>query len=292
LRVSIVIAAWNGPLSLERCLRSLEGQASGMEILAVTNFDPDGDSLRRVYPGVTFIPMPAHTTVPVLRTEGIRQSQGDIVALAEDHCTFGPTWCRELVEAHDSPYSVIGGAVENGESTDALSWAVYFYDYGKFMLPFPAGPAKALSGNNVSYKRAALFQVEPTFREGLFEPFTHGELDRRGYALYLTPKIIVYHQKDYRIGEASAQAYHLARDYSARRVRGAGLIKRATFVAASLVLPFLLPCRIIINTMRKGRLLGALAGCFHCLVVLTTSWAFGEFLGYLAGGGSSAGKWK
>jgi GT2 family glycosyltransferase len=289
LRVSIVIAAWNGATALERCLRSLEGQVSGMEIIAVTNFDPAGVLVGQA---VTLVPMPAGTTVPVLRAEGIRRSRGEVVALAEDHCTFHPDWCKELVKVHESSWPVIGGAVENGESCNALAWAVYFYDYGKFMLPFAAGPAAALSGNNVSYKRAALLEVEPTFRDGLFEPFTHGELARRGHILYLTPKLIVYHHKDYRTREAAAQAYHLARDYAAKRVQSAATAKRAAFAAGSLALPLILPGRILLRTMRKGRLLGELLGCFHYLVVLTTSWSWGEFVGYLAGGGSSAGEWK
>jgi glycosyltransferase involved in cell wall biosynthesis len=292
LLVSIVIAAWNGVPSLERCLRSLEGQGSGMEILAVTNFDVDAARLTRAFPGVRFLAMPEGTTVPRLRAEGIRQAQGDIIALAEDHCTFDPGWCGELVEAHRSAHTVIGGAVENGDSRSALAWAVYFYDYGKFMLPFPAAPAAALSGNNVSYKRAALLAVEPTFREGLFEPFTHGELVRRGHELYLTPKLVVYHQKSYRLGEAAAQAYYLARDYAAKRVRGTGFFRRAGFVAGSLALTLILPGRILVRTLRKGRLSGELLGCLHCLVVLTTSWAFGEFHGYLAGSGTSTGKWR
>jgi hypothetical protein len=160
--LSIVIAAWNGPSSLEKCLASLRPDGS-VEILAVTNFEGE-------FPNVRHIPMPAGTTVPQLRAEGIRRSTGEIVALAEDHCTFAPDWCAELRKAHELPYAVIGGAVENPASC-AIDWAVYFYDYGKYMLPLEAGPATALSGNNVSYKRAALEEVESAWTEGVFEPF-------------------------------------------------------------------------------------------------------------------------
>jgi GT2 family glycosyltransferase len=293
LRLSIVIASWNGPASLERCLRSLEGQAAGSEIIAVTNFDRGAEEMiARAFPDVRHVSMPAGTTVPVLRAEGIRQSSGEIVALAEDHCTFAANWCAELVKAQELPYSAVGGAVENGSPQSALAWAVYFYDYGKFMLPLTAGPASALSGNNVSYKRAALLEVEPTFREGLFEPFTHGELARRGYPLYLTPGVIVYHQKEYRAGDAIAQAYHLARDFAAKRVSGAPLAKRAAFVAGSVALPIVLPGRILLRTLRKRRFLPELLRCLPYLVLLTGSWSLGEFLGYLAGAGSSTGKWK
>ena len=289
MRLSIVIAAWNGPASLERCLRSLAAQADGNEILVIANFDAP---LSSQFPSVRYIPMPPGTTVPVLRAEGIRQSGGEIVALAEDHCTFNANWCAELLKAHELPYSVIGGAVENGDSRSALSWAVYFYDYSRFMLPLNAAPVPALSGNNVSYKRAALREVEATFREGFFEPFTHGELVRIGHPLYLAPRVVVYHQKHYRTREAARQAYHLARHFAATRVRQASPAKRAAFVLGSLALPLVLPARIVVRTVRRRRLAGELLRSMPYLTLLTTSWSWGEFCGYLAGTGSSAREWK
>jgi GT2 family glycosyltransferase len=294
LRLSIVIASWNGPASLKRCLQSIEQQASGNEIIAVTNFDAGAaHMMEREFSQMRHVPMPEGTTVPVLRAEGIRQSRGEIVALAEDHCTFAADWCSELAKAHELPYMAIGGAVENGSSQTTLGWAVYFYDYGRYMLPLSAGPAVALSGNNVSYKRAVLCEIEPTFREGLFEPFTHGELARRGYSLYLAPAIIVYHQKAYRLEEATAQAYHLARNFAAKRVSGASLARRTALAGGALILlPIVLLSRILFRTLGKRRLLPELIRCTHYLVLLTATWSLGEFAGYVAGAGSSADKWK
>ena len=58
--------------------------------------------------------MPAGTTVPDLRKEGIRSAGGEIVALAEDHCVFDGNWCAELKKAHESDYQVIGGVDPEG----------------------------------------------------------------------------------------------------------------------------------------------------------------------------------
>lgn len=286
MRLSIIIAAWNGSASLDRCVASLRSQALGGEILAVTNFEWQPPE------GVRRIRMPEGTTVPVLRAEGIRQSTGEIVALLEDHCTAAPNWCAELLKAHEQPYSVIGGAVENAPGRSALAWAVYFYDYGRFMLPLLPGRTPALSGMNVSYKRTALLEVEPSFREGLMEPFTHAALAGRGHALYLAPSVVVYHEKEYRAGEALRQGYHLARDFAAKRVRHASFAKRGVFTAGSLALPLLLPGRIVAGTLRKQRLAVELLRSIPYLVLLTTSWSLGELCGYLAGSGSSASQWK
>lgn len=289
MRLSIVIAAWNGPALLEQCLESLLAQARESEVLVVSNFDTEPF---HGLPGLRYIRMPANTTVPKLRTEGIRQSTGEIVALAEDHCTFAADWCAELLKAHEQSYPVIGGAVENGESQSALSWAVYFYDYSRFMLPLRAGPVGALSGNNVSYKRAVLVEAEPAFHDGLVEPFTHGELLKRGHKLYLAPTLVVYHQKRYRARDVIRQAYHLARDFAGTRVQWAPVGRQTAFIVGSLALPVLLPVRILVRVLRKGRMAAELLRSSLYLALLTTSWSWGEFCGYTAGCGSSAGEWK
>jgi glycosyltransferase involved in cell wall biosynthesis len=295
VRLSVVIAAWNGKDAVERCLRSLEcdTQAADTEVIVVTNFESGTrEMVREQFPCVRHVSLPLAATVPQLRSRGIEHSQGEIVALAEDHCTFQAEWCSAVKKAHDLPYGAIGGGVENASGGRALDWAVYFYDYGKFMLPLTAGVAPSLSGNNVSYKRTVLEEVKETFRDGFFEPFTHGEIVRRGHALYLTPAVVVYNRRNHQTREAVAQAYHLARGYAGKRMANAGLVRRAAFVAGSLILPFLLPARIVIRTVRKRRLIGKLVGSLPFLLLLTSSWSFGEFCGYLAGEGHSSEKWN
>jgi hypothetical protein len=292
LRLSLVIAAWNGSAPLERCLRSLgdEARAADTDVIVATNFEPAG--LGGEFPFVHWIKMPPGTTVPELRTAGIVRSSGEIVALAEDHFTFGEQWCAELKKAHQSPHAVIGGVVENASTQRAPDWAVYFFDYGKFMPPMRAGVVGALSGANVSYKRPALMEVESSFRDGFHEAVTHAEIVKRAHALYLAPALVVYHHKNYKIKPAMALAYHLARSYAGKRVSGASALRRAVFVLGSPALTVLLPARVIAGTLSKQRHIGALARAFPYLLLLTTSWAWGEFRGYLGGEGRSAGQWK
>ena len=292
MRLSIVIAAWNGSASLGRCLRSLGDQArvADTEVIVAANFEPEG--LAAEFPFVGWIQMPDGTTVPELRTAGIFRSTGDIIALAEDHCTFGERWCVGLKKAHESPHAVIGGVVENASTQRALDWAVYFFDYGKFMPPVRAGVARALSGVNVSYKRSPLMEVESSFRSGFHEAVTHAELVKRGHALYLAPAVVVYHHTNYEIKPAMALAYHLGRSYAGKRMSSASALRRALFVLASTALMILLPARVIAETIRKKRHIAALARSLPHLLLLTSSWTWGEFRGYLGGEGRSAAQWK
>lgn len=291
-KLSIVIAAWNGAASLRQCLESLREQAAvaDTEVIVAANFPSAGDEAS--FSNLSALTFPAGTTVPTLRASGIAAARGEIIALTEDHCLFDPQWCAEIRKAHELPYSVIGGSVENAGGQRTVDWAVYFYDYGRYMPPNPAGETGSLSGINVSYKRAALEEVRHSYSGGFFEVFVHGELRGRGHRLYMAPAAIVYHNKAYRFGSSFVQCFHLARSFAGRRLAWAGLPRRIIYASGALLLPVLLPARIVARVLAKGHHLSKLLLALPCIVVLMTSWSCGEFVGYLFGEGASAGKWR
>jgi GT2 family glycosyltransferase len=293
VQLSIVIAAWNGVSSLRQCLASLEKQTekTATEVIVVSNFEIDLSASDHSLPA-KFLQLPAAATVPELRREGIALARGQIIALLEDHCIFDAEWGREIKKAHRATESVIGGSVENASVERDFDWAVYFYDYGKYMLPNKAGAADTLSGLNVSYRRALLEQVREVYQDGFFETFVNEELKKRGHPLVMRPSAIVFHNKNYEMQRAAAHCYHLARSFAARRVAHSSLLKRAFLTAAALVLPVLLPARIVSTTLKKGRHLKQLIRSLPFLILLMLIWSYGEFCGYLAGAGKSAGEWR
>ncbi len=200
-------------------------------------------------------------------------------------------WSEEIKRAHESA-SIVGGSVENASVERALDWAVYFYDYGKYMVPNRAGAPGTLSGINVSYKRAILDEIREIYRNGFYETFVNEELKKRGHQLVLTPSAIVYHKKNYKTRRAAEHSYHLARSFAAQRVADSDFLKRAFFAATSLILPVLLPARIILATMKKGRHLKELVSATPYLIFLMLIWSYGEFCGYLLGAGNSADEWR
>ena len=295
VKLSVVIAAWNGPSALRQCLLSLANQMNhaATEVIAATNFKSDDlQDLVQSLSFVKLISLSPDTTVPELRTVGIQNSSGDVVALLEDHCTCHNEWVSQIKWAHELPHSVIGGVVENANSAIALSWAVYFYDYGKYMLPQAARIVPTLSGNNVSYKRHALEQVRERYRNGFYETFVHQALQQFGHNLYLVPSAIVYHNKDYELRNAVTDSYHHGRVFAAKRAFRARFLERALRCAAAPVLPCLLLSRIVVRTFRKKRHLKELANSLPYLFMLVTAWSCGEFCGYMWKEGSSARKWR
>lgn len=291
IQLSIVIAAWNGNALLRQCVASLENQTdkTDMEVIVASNFSITEGGL--VVP-IKLRQLTETAAVPEIRRDGIALATGKIVALVEDHCIFDTNWCQEIKKAHESADVAIGGSVENASVDKALDWAVYFYDYGKYMLPNQQGQVAALSGLNVSYKRAALNEILEIYQNGFVETTVNDELKRRGHLLQLWPKAIVYHNKNYEIKRASEHCYHLARSYAAQRVSNVSMPKRILFAAFSFVLPVLLPARIVLTTVKKGRNIVQMILALPLVILLMFIWSYGEFCGYFLGEGKSAGEWK
>ncbi len=292
IKLSIVIAAWNGAEALRRCLISLEKQVEAAEVIVVSNFlveDLENDSR---FSFAKFAFLTVENTVPQLRSRGIYLAHGEIIALAEDHCFFDKNWCRDIRKAHESNHAAIGGAIENADGSRALDWAVYFYDYGKYMPPNRAGETETLSGFNASYKKEILDELREIYDDGFFETFFNEELKKRGHKLFLTDAATIYHAKNYELKKTLIQFFHLARSFAARRISAAPFSKRAAFAVVSLALPIILSTRIALNIIKKNRRFKELVSSFPCLVLLLSAWSWGEFRGYLDGEGASAGAWK
>lgn len=292
IKLSIVIAAWNGAEALRRCLISLETQVEAAEVIVVSNFSVEDLETDSRFSFVKFARLATETTVPQLRSRGISLAHGEIIALAEDHCFFDEHWCQDIQTAHESNHVAIGGAIENTDGSRALDWAVYFFDYGKYMPPNRAGETETLSGFNASYKKEVLDGLREIYADGFFETFFNEELKKRGHKLFLTDSAIIYHAKNYELKKTLVQFYHLARPFAARRISAAPFSKHAVFAIVSLALPIILPTRIALNIIKKNRRFKELIISFPCLVLLMSAWSWGEFRGYLGGEGASAGEWK
>lgn len=292
IALSIVVAASDDWRAVERCLQSLQGQAqaASAEIIVAANFEVEA-ARQNVFPDVRFLTFTRTTTVPQLRARGIQQTCGEVVALLEDNVVADGNWCRALREAHRSSHDVIGGAVENTGGS-ALDWAVYFYDYGKYMLPASGLTMDALAGNNVSYKRRVLPEIGALSDQAFYEAFAHRELIRRGHLLHFAPGAVVYHRKHYEWRPMMAQGYHHGRAFAAMRIEGSARATRLFFAVGSLLLPLLLPARVARGVWNKKRHRRQLVRAFPCLQLLMAAWSWGEMCGYWRGAGNSAGQWR
>lgn len=289
--LSVVIVAFNGPLYLRRCIYSLtlqprfrevevhivSNQSARLEIEYVSGAD-----------NVHCHPVPASTTVPLMRSLGIENSRGRLVALLEDDCTVGPHWLDSLLAAHEKARPVVGGAVEPGDYSRPIDWAVYYCEYARFLAPL-SGAVAALPGNNVSYRREFLQSLDTG--SGFHEVFIHPELQATGSELYAAEDMVIFSVNRRCHADCIATPYHHGRAYAARRFSARDWRSRTLYFLLSPLLPILKSLRTLreIRTRRRPEL--PVIAVLPWIVLFHCCWSAGECLGYLAGAGNSAQRW-
>jgi len=105
VRISVIIVNWNGKHFLEGCLTSLRKQTFGdFEIILVDNGSADGspEFVKGRFPEVTVVRLPENYGFCVANNVGIRQSEGQYVALLNNDAEASPRWLEALVGALDS----------------------------------------------------------------------------------------------------------------------------------------------------------------------------------------------
>lgn len=292
-RLSVVVASLNGAGSLADCITSFVRQPRGNEIEVVVAESSDNDMAAKIcsqYANVRLFHFAERRSIPELRATGLLNARGEILAMTEDHCLADAHWVENILHAHESPSLVIGGAVENAATERLIDWAVYFCEYGRYMLPVAAGPTVDLPGPNVSYKRMALDYFRDLLAPASWEPFWHWRLVSRGITLINDPSLVVYHCKNFTLRGFLDERYYYARSFAGRRVEGAPRHKRALFILAAPLLPPLLLGRIVGRVLRKGRHRRELFLSLPYIILFTLSWSLGELIGYAWGAGDSLDK--
>ncbi len=293
--LSVIIADVNGPPVIVACLKALarqRGEVDAEVIVAEATGEETARLIREGFPWVKVLPFAERMTIPELRTAALAHSNGDIIAVIEDHCDPDEHWYEEIVEAHRAhPECVaIGGVVENGKRERLIDWAVFFAEYSPYMQPMVRGKTEDIPGNNVSYKRAAFEGVDGLdeyLKQGFWESTLHQRLLDRGDRFFLEPAITVYHCKYFRFLYSLSQRFHYSRYYAGTNFSRAGLGPRLYRSAVSLALPLILMARIGQRVAKKKRHMKELIQTIPLLLIITLVWAVGELVGSLFGPGQS-----
>lgn len=216
-----------------------------------------------------------------LRAHGASAARGEIVAFLEDHVCPKPEWCEEVCEAHRMNYAAIGGAIENGIDS-AINWANYFCDLGKYQNPVPGGASDFVSLVNASYKRKALDSVRYIWHERFNETVVNQALKAQGEILALSTNIIVtQHRTDLSLQTALHEFFIWGRSFATTRSKFISSARRFVYALLSPALPIVLMLRMFGRVVARGHI-GKFFKAFPFIFLLTCSWAFGEFFGYVS----------
>ncbi|HEU0304023.1 MAG TPA: glycosyltransferase family A protein [Gaiellaceae bacterium] len=285
--LSVVVASVNGFPYVGRCLDALAEHAPQAEVIVA---DSTGEETRRRlregWPGVTLLTFAEQQTVPELRAAGIFAARAPRVALIEDHCLVTPGWAAAAVAAHEQGYAAVGGPVRNVARSRLRDWAAFFCEYSRFMEPLAEGPTDDLTGMNVSYDRDAIVAVEDLLRDGRWETWLHPRLRERGLGLYCAGGMVLEHDKDFGVGEFLSQRWHYSRSYAGMRSEALGR-RRYLYAVGTPLLPPVLYWRMARNVFSRRRRRREFLLATPLILLDVTTWAAGEAVGYVLGGGRS-----
>ena len=217
------------------------------------------------------------------RAVGLALARGRLVAMTEDYAVPAEDWCDQLRRAHEQPYSVIGGAIENAVD-HPLNWALYYCDFGRYGRPLRCRKVKYLSDVNVAYKRHAIQSVRQVWEESYQETSVHWALLSQGDILFLNPGVVVYqHRPRISISQAYRERIEWGRVFAETRTNVSSGAQRIILVVLSLPLSLLLLIRVLRHMIRQGRTLKQMALSLPLVMFLLTGWSLGELIGYIVG---------
>ncbi len=293
--VTAVVASFNRPELLSRCLDGLERQRrhGDLDVMVVRDWvgRPAGRELMARFPAVHWLDARRGATVPQLRAAGAHAAQGPVVAFLEDDCVVAANWLPAVLVAHGGTAAAVGGAVEPGPYRRGVDWAIYLCEFAPFMQPLARGPAPSLPGNNVSYKRDRLLKILPRQGDELSEHPLHQALRDAGELLEADPAIEVSNVNSWPRRYALAAPYNHGRVFAAGRVAGGRWWSRFRFAGQALALPLVRPARVARAVAYKRRRVPIVRST-PWILFFEISWAVGEFVGSLFGPGRSAARWR
>jgi glycosyltransferase involved in cell wall biosynthesis len=290
--VSVVIAACNASSTIAACLSALEGQRERERLeVIVADGSSDGteEIVRERFPWVRLLHFDPPLSVARLRGLGFVEARSEIVAIIDPYSIVQEDWLSELLRVHrERPNAVIGGAVEldQGERQSLTAWARFISEYGMFMPPVKAGPARILPGSNISYKRYALKDEERFPREGFWKTFVNRELEFEE-PLWLAPSVVVRLRKPVPFWSFLRTRCDHGRCFAGMRVADKGWPERLLRAASTPLLPTVLWLRWLAVYWPKRRHRFQFVVTTPAQWLLFAAWAWGELRGYLFGRGTS-----
>jgi glycosyltransferase involved in cell wall biosynthesis len=291
--LSVIVALQNARDSVAACLDSLLAQADlpegALEIILVDGSqDGTAEFVSEHYPQLTLLQPPDVISLPELLGVGIMKAQGRLVAITEGHCTFARDWAAAAIAAHtETDCLVIGGVVEPGEELRALDLALYFCDYGQFLLPVTPGSTNDLAGNNVIFKQEVLQQGDDFAKTGFWKTFFCHQLEAQGQTFIALDRLLVYYHRCISLNQLLRRRYIHGRCFGAMRAQRCSSTQRVLYTLTGPLLPGLLTYKLIRKVWYKARYRRKFLFVLPFSFFILLFWSIGEWTGNLFGAGQS-----
>lgn len=290
--VSVIIASYNARALTLQCLHSIipQAEALGAEVIVVDSSSDGTDQLiRQSFPSIMLYHFHERKYLDEAKNIGVSHATGDIVAFIDGDCIADPNRLENIIAAHKDGYEIVGGAVLNNPDNSLVGWAYYFVEFSRWM-PRPAGRVVSiLAGGHTSYSRAIFhqrsFSTSQSGTKFCGDTIFHAGLRHSGKQLYFCPSIIGYHLYP---GTSRQFLLHVIQHGFDS---GKALVQSRAFSPFLMIvlillgpfLPLMKVWLIVWRTLRNGTMIKELFAVFPLVVLGSTCWMVGEWVGYVRG---------
>jgi hypothetical protein len=269
-RLSAAIAAQTAAEDLEVVLIGSDGGLGSLT---------DGLRCKRV-------PWPPSLSYGEARAVGAREASGEIIAFLLDHCYPEPGWAEALIKAYrDRPWAAVGYSFRNANPGSYASQATFLAHFGPWEAA-PPGETSLLPGNDVSYRRSALLELDPGLGELLdIDSSVHRRLLASGLSLAVEPRAVVADECFESVLDVCRANAVYATLLAVRRAQAEHWSRGRRLVGA-LAAPVVATVVRLARIWRGSR--GRRTGLIRYMPPLTAiclGWGLGESRGYLFGEG-------
>lgn len=242
--------------------------------------------VRREFPRVTVIAVNpgAEASIPRLRQLGAEAAATDLVAILEEHCTAPPGWIAAIADNFRDGDAAIGGPILHSNFETSRDWCVYFSEYHNYLPPWGDAERYDLNGANIAYHRAKLMAHAAVLDTGYWEVVLHPRLVRDG-RFRAVDAMGAHHTGPFGYRYYLRQRYLLSRVWGGTQRALVPMSKRLVHLIAGPIFPAFLFLRVTSRVLSKPQFLGEYLKALPLLVPAWFCYAFGEWLGYLAGPG-------
>lgn len=226
--VSIIIVSWNSENFLEDCINSIKHQTyENFEIILVDNVSKD-NSVKIVqdnFPQVKIIANKDNVGFAEGNNIGIKNSNGDLIALVNPDVILEKNWLEFLVDKIQSGNTVGGVTGKMYYLGDKFGKDAVFCTWSKInpytSIPFnftnnePESKVDYLSGAAMLVKKEVIDKIgflDPDYFLYFEETDWCARMIRAGYDLIYVPQAIVWHEVSSTDSDSSKKTYYMERN--------------------------------------------------------------------------------
>lgn len=307
--LSVVVVTPHRFAQLRRTVRCLRAQtvAERLELLVVA---PSEDAIADHAAGeldgfaaARTIPVGPIDNVDRASAAGIVAASAPVVAIVEDHGYPEPAWAEHIIAAHADDHAAVGAVMGNANPRRMLSWANLLLAYGRWTDARDAGDMDDVPGHNISYKTAALRELDGGGDGGGDGEASGALADRLGRAgdlhdrlrarrarMRLDGRARIAHVNPSTVSSTAQLRFNAGRLYGAARARDEGwsLARRLGYVLAGPLIPLVRLRRLHALWFGPDGAHTELAPRVYPALLLALAFdAAGQMAGYARGPGTS-----